>query len=155
MSIGLGPAIGSDMQEPEWHSLSAVKRVLVKAEMRQLLVGPAQLERCIADLRTTMCHYSSEADLEDNAAPSRIKEYVDSGGDESEEETKEYVLAVTFENGNQKETITINVDAEEYEKYRESSMLEELGDWIENKCYADATLDWNGADIDVGWKIVS
>ena len=33
--------------------------------MRQLLVDPAQLERCIADLRTTMCHYSSEADLED------------------------------------------------------------------------------------------
>jgi hypothetical protein len=42
--------------------------VLVKAEMRQLLVGPAQLERCITDLRTTMCHYNSEADVEDRLA---------------------------------------------------------------------------------------
>ena len=50
------------------HPLSVVTRVLVKVEMRQLLVGSAQLERCIADLRTTMCHYSSEVDLGDRMA---------------------------------------------------------------------------------------
>ena len=66
-----------------------------------------------------------------------------------------YVLAVTFENENQKEIIKINVDAEEYDEYRDECSEEELSDWIEEKCYAGATLDWSREDIDMDWEVVS
>ena len=67
-------------------------------------------------------------------------------------ETK-YVLSVTFENEKQKETIKITVDAEEYDDFDEDD-IEGMSDWIENNCYASATLDWSSEDIDMDWKIV-
>ena len=56
--------------------------------------------------------------------------------------TSEYVLSVTLENENQLETITVTVDAEEYDEYNaDEDAGDAMSDWIEEQCYATTTLD--------------
>ena len=71
--------------------------------------------------------------------------------------SEEYVLAVTFENENQKETNKVTVDAVEYDDLEDrNDHKEQLAAWITEKCCVVATLDWNVADtVEIKWEVGS